>query len=252
LPAAFKLFESVASVIVSVSVNPASKTISYSRVISLSHLIASTIPRWPGDPPVQFEPVAAIAQAGYYLRSFSLGEHSATHMNAPISFEPAGAGIEAYVPESLVVPAIVIDIQAQAAEDADYMLTVEDVLVWENHRGSVPAGSVVLLYTGWQQKWSEPDAFLNQGHFPGFGSATTQFLLKERQIAGVGIDTHGVDGGQDLSFATNRQVLAQQGIVLENLTNLDQLPPIGTTLVIGLLKLAAGSGSPASVLAFVP
>lgn len=231
--------------------NPARKTISYSRVISLSHQIAPGIPRWPGDPPVQFAPVAEIKDSGYFLRSFSLGEHSATHMNAPISFDASGAGIEAYAPESLVVPAVVLNIQAQAAEEVDYTLTVEDVLAWEEDQGSVPAGSVVLLYTGWQQKWANPEAFLNQGHFPGFGCTTTQFLLEQRQIAGVGIDTHGVDGGQDLSFTTNRRVLAQQGIVLENLTNLDQLPPTGTTLVIGALKLAGGAGSPASVLAFV-
>lgn len=89
-------------------------------------------------------------------------------------------------------------------------------------------------------------------HFPGFSSYATQFLLKERQIAGLGIDTHGVDPGQDNSFTTNRLVLAQQGIILENLTNLDQLPPKGTTLAIAPLRLRGGSGSPVGVLAFVP
>jgi kynurenine formamidase len=37
--------------------------------------------------------------------------------------------------------------------------------------------------------------------------------------------------------------------VLENLTNLDQLPPKDITLMIGILRLRGGSGSPASVLA---
>jgi kynurenine formamidase len=47
-------------------------------------------------------------------------------------------------------------------------------------------------------------------------------------------------------------MLDQPRIVLENLTKLELLPPTGTTLVIGLLRLAGGSGSPASVLALVP
>jgi kynurenine formamidase len=89
-------------------------------------------------------------------------------------------------------------------------------------------------------------------HFPGFGSEATRFLLLERQIAGVGIDTHGVDGGQDETFATNHLVLEQPRLVLENLTNLDQIPPVGTTLVIGILRLKGGSGSPAAVMALVP
>jgi len=114
----------------------------------------------------------------------------------------------------------------------------------------------VLLFTGWQSNWSDKAAFLNQDasgglHFPGFGSEATQFLLLKRQIAGLGIDTHGVDSGQDTTFATNRLILEQPRIVLENLTNLDQLPAIGTTLVIGVLRLLGGSGSPVAVLALL-
>lgn len=233
-----------------------SKTINYSRIVDLSHVITEDIPLWPGDPPVVLEPVATFAEDGYYLRRFSIGEHSATHMNAPNSFHADGVGIAAYTPEELVAPAVVIDIREQAAANPDYTLSIDDVKAWEAEHGKIPAGSVVIAYTGWQDKWDDPEAFFNEDdsglHFPGFGGETTEFLLEERGIAGVGIDTHGVDPGQDESYATNTQVLAQQGIVLENLTNLDELPPTGTTLVIGILRLEEGSGSPASVLAFVP
>jgi kynurenine formamidase len=41
-------------------------------------------------------------------------------------------------------------------------------------------------------------------------------------------------------------------IVLENLTNLDLLPPTGALLIIGLLRLEGSSGGPASVTALVP
>lgn len=226
-------------------------------MIDLSHIIHADIPRWPGDPPVEFEDCAEIANDGFYLRQFCLGEHSATHINTPSSFDPNGVGPEAYAAESLVVPAIVIDIRAQAAADADYALTLNDVQQWEATHGQIQAGTVVLLWTGWQAKWANPAAFLNRDaegtlHFPGFGAATTRFLVQHRSIAGVGIDTHGVDPGVDQTFATNRQVLERQGIVLENLTNLDQVPPQGAILVIGILRLQSGSGSPASVLAFVP
>jgi kynurenine formamidase len=230
---------------------------SYSRILSLSHVIHPAIPQWQGDPPIEFESVAALDREGYYLRRLTIGEHSATHMNAPNSFFVDGAGIDTYAPASLVVPAVVVDIREQAAKHPDYRLRDRDVHCWEQQQGQIPAGCVVLLYTGWQAKWPDPDTFLNlddQGipHFPGFSAEVTQFLLAERAIAGIGIDTHGVDGGSDTTFATNRQVLARQGIVLECLTNLNQLPAIGTQLVIAPLPLQNGSGSPASVLAFVP
>lgn len=232
------------------------QTIIFKRVVDLSHAIAPSIPQWQGDPPVEFETVVSRETDGYYLRRFSLGEHSATHMNAPISFYPDGIGIDSYAAESLVVPAVVIDICKQAAANFDYAIALSDILKWEQQHGQIPLGSVVLLFTGWQYKWSDTKAFFNLDadgipHFPGFGIEATQFLLSQRQIAGVGIDTHGVDPGQDDTFAINRLVLSQPRIVLENLTNLDQLPPVGTTLVIGILRLQSGSGSPVAVMALV-
>ncbi|WP_258000107.1 cyclase family protein, partial [Fischerella thermalis] len=232
------------------------QTITYSRVIHLSHVIDTNIPQWQGDPAVEFETVAEIEKDGYYLRRFSLGEHSATHVNAPKSFYNSSAGIDQYAAESLVLPAVVINIQQQVAINPDYSLTVADILLWEKQHGEIPLRNLVLLYTGWQEKWCDRTAFMNQDaqgnmHFPGFGSDATEFLLNERHITGVGIDTHGVDSGQDINFTINNLVLAKPRIVLENLTNLDQLPPKGATLVIGILRLRDGSGSPAGVMALI-
>lgn len=223
------------------------------KVISLSHPINPRIPLWPGDPPVEFEEIASLEQDGYFLRRFSMGEHSATHMNAPNSFFADGMGIEGYQPQDLVRPAVVIDVRAQSTPD--YEISVQDIEDWERQHGLIEAGSVVLMYTGWQHLWNDPTAFFGhdaQGsHFPGISEAAIGFLLAQRQIAGVGIDTHGVDPGQSSTFATNHAVLAGNGIVLECLTNLDQLPAKGATLVIGVLALEGGSGSPAAVMAII-
>ena len=223
------------------------------KVVSLSHPISPRIPLWPGDPPVAFEEVASLEQDGYFLRRFSMGEHSATHMNAPNSFFADGMGIEGYQPQDLVRPAVVIDVRAQSTPD--YEISVQDIEDWERQHGLIEAGSVVLMYTGWQHLWNDPTAFFGQdaqgSHFPGIGEAAIRFLLEQRRIAGVGIDTHGVDPGQSSTFATNHAVLAGNGIVLECLTNLDQLPAKGATLVIGVLALEGGSGSPASVMALI-
>ena len=233
------------------------KVIAYSRIVDLSHAIDRDIPVWPGDPAVEFQTVARLSDDGYCLRRFSMGEHSATHMNAPKSFHTDGEGIDAYSADSLVMPASVIDISENAAGNADYVLRADDIVKWEMRHGRLMEGSVVLLNTSWARKWTDPAAYFNHDssgglHFPGFGGDATEFLLEERLIGGVGTDAAGVDPGQDRSFATNVCVLDQQRIVLENLANLDQLPPTGTTLVIGVLRLRDGSGSPAAVTAFVP
>ena len=232
------------------------KTIAYRQIIDLTHPIHPNIPIWPGDPATEFETVSQIEKNGYFLRRFSMGEHSGTHINAPNSFDPAGASIDSYAPQSLVSPAIAIDIRDQSLANPDYSLTIDDILNWERQHKLIEPVNLVLLYTGWQEKWDDKRAFFNQDdrgicHFPGFGKAATQFLLEERSIAGIGTDTHGVDPGQDQSFAVNKLILEKQRIVLENLANLDLLPAADFTLAIGILRLLGGSGSPVSVLAFV-
>lgn len=233
------------------------RSITYRRVVDLSHTIHAGIPRWPGDPPIRFTTAATLESEGFRLRGFSMGEHGGTHMNAPNSFHAQGVAIDAYSPESLVAPAVVLDIRDRAAADADHCLDLSGLEDWEKKWGPVPSGSIALLATGWDGKWEDPRVYLGydgQGktHFPGFGLAAARVLLEERGVAGLGIDTHGLDPGQDSGFAINKLVLEQPRIALENLSNLDQLPPVGCTLVIGLLRLKDGSGSPASVLAFIP
>ena len=219
------------------------------------------MPLWPGDPPVQFETAARLDQQGYYLRRFSMGEHTGTHLSAPSSFFADGPTIDAYAAESLVVPAVVIDLRRKVLNQPDYALSQGDLREWEGRHGPIPGGSVVLANTGWGEKWDEPSEYLGQQadkkagadlHFPGFGIDAARFLLEQLGIAGLGIDTHGVDPGQDSGFAVSKLLLEQPRIILANLSSLDQLPPTGTTLVIGILRLQGGSGSPASVIALIP
>lgn len=156
-----------------------------------------------------------------------------------------------------MVPAVVIDVRDEAAEDPDYRLTKEGVRAWEARYGKIAPGSFMILFTGWEDMWNDPEAFINQDaggnlHFPRFAGRTTRWLLAHRQISGVGTDTHGVDPGLDTVYKTNTQIAEAHKIAIECLANLDQLPPTGATLVLGPLQLKKGSGSPLSVMAFVP
>jgi kynurenine formamidase len=127
----------------------------------------------------------------------------------------------------------------------------------ESTNGQIAPGSFVIMPTGWEDKWNDPKAFINQDakgnlHFPGFAKATTMWLVSDRQIAGAGIDTHGVDPGSDTSYATNTEVANTHKIAIECMANLDQLPPKGATLILAPLQLQDGSGSPMDIIALVP
>ena len=157
----------------SVTAAASAHTVSYSRVVDLSHVISPQMPLWPGDPHVVFKVVATMDKDGYYLRSFTIGEHSATHMNAPNSFIAGNTqAITSYPAEQRVVPAVVIDVREKVANDPDYQLSKQDVLDWEATNGQIAPGSFVILFTGWEDRWNDPKAFINQDgkgnlHFPG-------------------------------------------------------------------------------------
>jgi len=227
------------------------------QVIDLTQPLTPTIPIWPGDPEFVVEPWASYEADGYFINRISIGEHSGTHWGTPNTFIEGARSAEMIPAEELVVPAVVIDIRDQAAQDADYRLTVDDVTAWEAENGEIAAGSVIILFTGWQDRWSDPEAFINEDaggvlHWPGFSAEAAEFLINERGAVGLGTDTHGVDPGNDEEFGASYAMYAADGMILEGLAGLDQLPPLGTTLVVGGWPIAGGSGSPARVFGFLP
>ena len=231
--------------------------IQFSRLVDLSHPISPQTPIWPGDPEPQFEKWADLPKDGYFIRRFSLSEHAGTHLTAPASFYPDGRTVDLYRPEDLLKPVSVIDARDECQDNPDYSLAVQDLKEWEANNGPFPEGSTALLLTGWSSKWHDPFGYLgigqeNQVHFPGFGVDAASLLIGERGAAGLGTDTAGLEPGIDNSFAVSRLVLAQPRIALENLANLEQLPTTGATILIGVLRLVGGSGSPASVSALLP
>ena len=199
------------------------------------------------------------AWAWYWLE---IGEHVGTHFDAPIHWVTGRDGEDvASVPaERLVGPAVVIDKSAEAAEDPDYVLTVEDLRAFEAEHGPLPDGGWLLLRTGWDARAHDQAAFLNANetgpHTPGFDAECARHLATETGLAGVGVETVGTDAGAahsfDPPFPVHHFVLGAGRYGLTQLANLARLPPTGAVLIVAPLKLVGGTGSPARVLALVP
>ena len=192
------------------------RSITYRRVIDLSHSVTPDIPLWPGDPAVDFQTVSGLADQDYFLRRFSMGEHSGTHLASPSAYYADGIDPDGIPAESLVAPAAVIGVQSQASLDPDYILSAGDIADWERTHGPIDPNTLVLLNTGWSRFWDRPARFINTGddgamHTPGFSLEAARFLLEWREVAGLGIDTHGIDAGADTGLAVSRLVLARPG-----------------------------------------
>lgn len=226
------------------------------RVVDLTIPLDSNIVMWPGASAPDAETVVTVKHDGYFARRVSFFEHSGTHFDAPCHFIEGGKSVEQVPVETLVRPIAVIDISRRIGNDADGELTLEDVKSFEKEHGVIPQGSAVLLRTGWEEFNSDPAKYAGAPgdlRFPGFGVEATQFLVDHRQIQGLGIDTLGIDPGIATSFPVHVTVTLPKGLWhLENLQNLKQLPPLGAWIVVGVLPLVGGSGSPARVIALLP
>jgi kynurenine formamidase len=191
----------------------------------------------------------------------AIGEHVGTHFDAPIHWVSGRDGDDlASVPaERLVGPAVVIDKSAEAAEDPDYLLTVEDVKAFEAEHGALPEGGWLLLRTGWDARAEDQEAFLNASsgmpRTPGPDAECARWLAQDTPIVGIGVETVGTDAGGaaafDPPFPVHNYFLGAGKYGLTQLANLDQLPPTGAVLIAAPLKLVGGTGSPARVLALV-
>lgn len=234
----------------------APRQLGYSRAIDLSQMLSSATPVFPGFPPVKISAHFSHAEHGVAVEHMDLVSHSGTHLDAPYHCSPDGIMADAMPAESLIVPAVVLDISAKAARDHAALVTPDDLLAWERAHGRIPAGAAVLMHAGWGARYADAAAFINQdasgvAQFPGFGLDAAQWLLAERDVAGLGVDTLSLDHGPSPNFAVHMAFLPTQRWGLECLANLGQLPPSGATLFIGAPKLAHGSGGPARVLALV-
>ncbi len=233
-------------------------------MVDLTHSFTPTTLYWPTSPSgFQLDQLAYGPTPGGWFYSayrFSSPEHGGTHLDAPIHFFEGGRTADQIPLEQLIAPAVVIDLSTRAAADRDARLEVSDVLAHERAYGPIPAGALVLLRTGWDQRWGDRLAYFGDSttgdasklHFPGYGAEAAKLLVEERRIAGLGIDSPSIDHGPSADFQVHRVLAATNGIGLENLKGLDQLPPVGALLIALPMKIEKGSGGPVRVVGLVP
>ena len=202
--------------------------------------------------------------AGYWYEanSFHTAEHGGTHMDAPVHFARGGNSVDEVPLRRLIGPGAVVDVAAQAFANANYQATVADIKHWEETHGPLPAGAIVLLRTGHGRYWPDAERYLGTAErgpmavpklrFPGLHPDAAKWLVAERAINAVGIDTASIDFGQSKLFETHRILAARNMPVFENVANLERLPERGAFIFALPMKIKGGSGAPVRIVATLP
>ncbi|GIV61438.1 MAG: cyclase [Rhodothermaceae bacterium] len=203
-------------------------------------------------------------EAGYYYSAYSFctAEHGGTHLDAPVHFAEGRQATDEIPLERLMGPAVVVDVSARAAADRDYQVSVTDFEAWEARHGRLPDGAIVLLRTGFGQYWPDrvrymgtdargPEAVADL-HFPGLHPEAAAWLVANRAIHAIGIDTPSIDHGPSTQFETHRTLFAENIPAFENVAHLDRLPETGAYVIALPMKIRGGSGGPLRIIALVP
>jgi kynurenine formamidase len=227
---------------------------SFSGVVDLTHPLWTEFPTFFGTPGLEMERMFAFENDGFNMYRLHLVEHTGTHLDAPIHFSADSDTADEIPVEQLVVPLVVVDIAARAADDADTRLTPDDIEAWIESNGELPDGCCVAMYSGWGAH-VRSDKFRNADddgvmHFPGFHADATAMLL-ERNVTGIAVDTLSLDHGPSQDFATHYAWLPEGRWGLECVANLNDMPASGATMVVGGPKIEGATGGPSRIIGLV-
>lgn len=227
------------------------------QIHDLTHPVNARTPTFGGErDSFRYEVLSDMKQDGYASGAFRMPEHFGTHVDAPAHFIERKESIDKLRLKNFIAPAVVIDIRAKVQANADYQLSAEDIREFEKG-GAIPEGAVVLLLTGWDKRYNEPQRYRNADasgvlHFPGFSIEAIDYLLKQPKIVALGIDTLSIDYGASKNFQGHRISHGSGLYHIENMTNLDKLPSRGAVIFVGVIPIEGGSGSPARIIAITP
>ncbi|HEX6574667.1 MAG TPA: cyclase family protein [Gemmatimonadaceae bacterium] len=234
------------------------------KLVDLTHALNDKTIYWPTSPTTfKLDRLAFGRSDGgwfYAANTFSAPEHGGTHLDAPIHFGEGKQTSDKIPLDHLIGRAVVINIADKAAGNADYRLSRDDVLAFERRYGRIPNGSIVLLRTDWSKRWPDKKRYLGDDtpgdvsrlHFPSFSEEAVRLLVERRGVKAIGADVASIDYGQSKDFIVHRIVADRNVPGLENLTNLDQLPATGASIIALPIKIEGGSGGPVRVIALVP
>ncbi len=233
--------------------------------IDLSYDFSADTIYWVTAKPFERETVAeGKTEQGFYYSAynFSAAEHGGTHIDAPIHFAEGRQTVDEIPLTQLIAPAVKIDVSQKAAGNRDYQISVEDLTAWEAANGQIPDSTIVLLQTGHGRFWGDKKNYLGTDrtgeaavaelHFPGLAPEAARWIVQNRKIKAIGIDTASIDFGQSTAFESHVALMSENIPAFENVANLDKIPVKSAQIIALPMKIKGGSGAPLRIIALIP
>jgi len=238
--------------------------LSTGRIIDLTHPFDATSVYWPTAEAFKLETdFEGMTDKGYFYSAYrySAAEHGGTHLDSPVHFAKGRNTVDQIPLQQLMGTAIVIDVTQQCVTNPDYQVSVSDFQNWERRNGRIRPGTIVLLKTGFGKLYPDRQKYLGTDergagavpklHFPGLDPAAARWLMQNRSIKAIGLDTASIDYGQSTLFESHRILFEKNIPAFENVANLEQLPVKGFSVIALPMKIKGGSGGPLRIVALL-
>jgi kynurenine formamidase len=240
-----------------------SKVLLAGEIVDLTHPFDETTVYWPTAEGFKLSTdFEGMTDKGYFYSAYkySAAEHGGTHLDAPVHFAQGRHTVDQIPLKQLMGSGIMIDVTRQCAANRDYQVTVADLQNWERRNGRIPRNVIVFLHTGFGKRYPDRKSYLGTEergaeavaklHFPGLDPAAARWLVQNRSISAIGLDTASIDYGQSTLFESHRILMEKNIPAFENVANLDQLPVKGFSVIALPMKIKGGSGGPLRIVAF--
>lgn len=235
------------------------------EIVDLSYPFDENTVYWVTAENFKHETVSeGMTDKGYYYSAYNYSgaEHGGTHIDAPVHFAKGKSSVDKIPLERLIGNGFKIDVSAKAASDRDYLVNVKDFEDWEKRNGKLPEGAIVLLETGFGKFYPDKEKYLGTAErgedavkelsFPGLDPEAAKWLVENRKINAIGLDTASIDRGKSEYFKSHVELMTHDIPAFENVANLDKLPEKGFRIIALPMKIGGGSGGPLRIIAEVP
>lgn len=222
-------------------------------LIDLTHTLSSASPSWNGScgfaHTIKSDYTANREEVSFRVQQIKMHAGIGTHIDAPSHCTPGGLCIDALALEYLVAPCVCIDVSKQVQAHPLFVTSADAIREFEKVHGRIEKGSIVVVRTGWDARWTEPERYRNAFCFPSISQDAAEMLL-EREAVGLGVDTLTPDL-PDSMYPVHKAFLGAGKYLIENLA-LDALLPVKGSYLFALpIKTLDGTEAPARCIALI-
>ena len=211
------------------------------KVIDLTQKICNDMPVFSEEEVPELKIVNTVNKDEYMMTCIKIYSHNGTHMDAPAHVIDDGITLDKISIENFIGSAVVIDCRSIKEKKEK----VIDYTYIENNKENVDKAEFIIFNTGYSKLWGKKEYFED---CPVLSKEVADYIVKKRK-KGVGVDLMSLDEINSNTLPIHKLLLENNVLIVENLTNLDEIKNEIFIFSAMPLKYQNADGAPVRALA---